>query len=46
MERRARRFGGCRLENLRLLCPNCHGQTENFAGRNVTRNGSGANAAA
>ena len=22
-----------RLENLRLLCPNCHGQTENFAGR-------------
>jgi len=23
-----------RLENLRLLCPNCHSQTENFAGRN------------
>lgn len=22
-----------RLENLRLLCPNCHSQTENFAGR-------------
>jgi transposase len=34
-----------RLENLQLLCPNCHSQTENFAGRNVTRNGSGANAA-
>lgn len=23
-----------RLENLMLLCPNCHSQTENFAGRN------------
>jgi hypothetical protein len=23
-----------RLENLRLLCPNCHSQTENFGGRN------------
>jgi hypothetical protein len=23
-----------RLENLTLLCPNCHRQTENFAGRN------------
>jgi hypothetical protein len=23
----------CRLENLRLLCPNCHSQTETFAGR-------------
>ena len=23
-----------RLENLRLLCPNCHSQTANFAGRN------------
>ena len=21
------------LENLRLLCPNCHSQTPNFAGR-------------
>jgi DNA-binding transcriptional ArsR family regulator len=30
-----------RLENLRILCPNCHGQTENFAGRNVRRNGNG-----
>ena len=26
-----------RLENLQLLCPNCHSQTENFAGRNVRR---------
>lgn len=24
-----------RLENLRLLCPNCHTQTENYAGRSV-----------
>ena len=23
-----------RIENLRLLCPNCHSQTSNFAGRN------------
>lgn len=23
-----------RLENLRLLCPNCHSQTKTFAGRN------------
>lgn len=23
-----------RLENLELLCPNCHSQTENFSGRN------------
>ena len=23
-----------RLENLRFLCPNCHSQTETFAGRN------------
>ncbi|MES2462548.1 MAG: HNH endonuclease [Armatimonadota bacterium] len=22
-----------RIENLRLLCPNCHSQTENYAGR-------------
>ncbi len=28
-----------RLENLALLCPNCHSQTENFAGRNVARAG-------
>jgi 5-methylcytosine-specific restriction endonuclease McrA len=33
-----------RLENLQLLCPNCHSQTENFAGRNVTRNGSSGDA--
>ena len=26
-----------RLENLRLLCPNCHSQTENFAGRKTRR---------
>jgi 5-methylcytosine-specific restriction endonuclease McrA len=23
-----------RLENLRILCPNCHSQTESFAGKN------------
>lgn len=23
-----------RLENLQLLCPNCHSQTDNFAGKN------------
>ena len=26
-----------RLENLQLLCPNCHSQTENFSGRNRSR---------
>jgi hypothetical protein len=23
-----------RLDNLEFLCPNCHSQTENYAGRN------------
>ena len=27
-----------RLENLRLLCPNCHSQTKNFSGRNAATN--------
>lgn len=27
-----------RLENLRLLCPNCHSQTDTYRGRNVRRN--------
>ena len=31
-----------RLENLQLLCPNCHSQTENFAGRNRRRAGAAA----
>jgi predicted HNH restriction endonuclease len=26
-----------RLENLALLCPNCHAQTPNFSGRNLRR---------
>lgn len=26
-----------RLENLRLLCPNCHAQTETYRGRNIGR---------
>jgi len=26
-----------RLENLQLLCPNCHSQTETFGVRNVVR---------
>lgn len=26
-----------RLENLELLCPNCHSQTENYGGRNGRR---------
>ena len=28
-----------RLENLQLLCPNCHSQTDNFAGRNARKRG-------
>jgi DNA-binding transcriptional ArsR family regulator len=35
-----------RLENLQLLCPNCHSQTDNFAGRNTARNGSKPDATA
>ena len=31
-----------RLQNLRLLCPNCHAQTENFSGRNRGRPGAGS----
>jgi 5-methylcytosine-specific restriction endonuclease McrA len=26
-----------RLQNLRILCPNCHSQTENYGGRNLGR---------
>jgi 5-methylcytosine-specific restriction endonuclease McrA len=26
-----------RVENLRMLCPNCHSQTATFAGRNIKR---------
>ena len=26
-----------RLENMTLLCPNCHSQTPNYCGRNVKR---------
>jgi hypothetical protein len=26
-----------RIENLRLLCPNCHAQTDNYCGRNKGR---------
>jgi 5-methylcytosine-specific restriction endonuclease McrA len=26
-----------RLENLRMLCPNCHSQTETYGGRNARR---------
>ena len=29
-----------RLENLRMLCPNCHSQTDTFAGKNIKSNGS------
>ena len=25
------------LENLRLLCPNCHSQTHTFRGRNISK---------
>lgn len=26
-----------RLDNLQMLCPNCHSQTPNFSGRNISR---------
>jgi 5-methylcytosine-specific restriction endonuclease McrA len=28
-----------RLENLRLVCPNCHAQTDTYRGRNIGRGG-------
>jgi hypothetical protein len=28
-----------RVENLRMLCPNCHSQTDTFAGKNIKSNG-------
>jgi 5-methylcytosine-specific restriction endonuclease McrA len=28
-----------RLENIRLLCPNCHAQTDNYSGRGIKRKG-------
>jgi len=31
------RYDDNRLENLRWLCPNCHSQTETFAGRGSVR---------
>jgi hypothetical protein len=31
-----------RLENLRLLCPNCHAQTDTYRGRNIGRSTVGA----
>jgi hypothetical protein len=35
-----------RIENLRMLCPNCHSQTPTFAGRNVRRTQSAKGSAA
>lgn len=32
-------FLDCRRENLRFLCPNCHSQTDTYAGRNRRRYG-------
>jgi 5-methylcytosine-specific restriction endonuclease McrA len=26
-----------RIENLRFLCPNCHSQTDTYAGKNIGR---------
>ena len=28
-------FNDNRIENLRFLCPNCHAQTESYAGKNI-----------
>lgn len=32
-----------RIENLRILCPNCHSQTETFCSRNTTKRCGGCN---
>ncbi|MEU8610387.1 helix-turn-helix domain-containing protein [Actinoplanes sp. NPDC048791] len=34
-------FWDCRIDNLRFLCPNCHGQTATYAGRNRQRSSAG-----
>lgn len=36
--------GDNRLENLEMLCGNCHSQTENYGGRNGGQRGGGAEA--
>ncbi len=28
-----------RIENLEILCPNCHAQTDNYRGKNIKKNG-------
>jgi len=28
-------WSDCKLNNLRFLCPNCHRQTDTFAGKNI-----------
>jgi 5-methylcytosine-specific restriction endonuclease McrA len=30
-----------RLENLAILCPNCHSQSDTWGGKNATANGTG-----
>src|ERR1700735_3617820 len=35
------KFWDNRKENLELLCPNCHSQTETFCGRNIKNNKKG-----
>jgi hypothetical protein len=35
-----------RLENLQILCPNCHGLTDTWAGRNIRRMRQASGAAA
>jgi Zn finger protein HypA/HybF involved in hydrogenase expression len=32
-----------RIENLQILCPNCHSQTKNYRGRNVGKHGKDKN---
>ena len=33
------RYTDNRLENLRILCPNCHAQTPTYRAKNIARNG-------
>lgn len=28
-----------RIENLQVLCPNCHSQTDNYGSKNIRRDG-------
>jgi hypothetical protein len=38
LEHKNGKHSDCRLENLEIICPNCHAQTETYCGKNIKRN--------